>query len=128
MKKKNYNIFHINYQIVFNVVFDVVSKQISFTRQFGLIGLDSESRLPISEFSGYHCTWLAQTVKEKKYCGSKFYLICFLDTNERDVETREVIVGIATDIDLIHYISKSEQMRSSTSSSVSSKRVSESDQ
>ena len=72
MKKKNYNIFHINYQIVFNVVFDVVSKQISFTRQFGLIGLDSESRLPISEFSGYHCTWLAQTVREKNIVKANF--------------------------------------------------------
>jgi cystathionine beta-synthase len=50
-----------------------------------------------------------------------------LYTNERDVETREVIVGIATDIDLIHYISKTEQARSSGSSSRSSKRVSESD-
>ena len=41
-----------------------------------------------------------------------FYLIpnaMFADTNQNDVEVREVIVGIATDIDLIHYISKCEQ-------------------
>ena len=34
--------------------------------------------------------------------------IFVLVTNSTDVETRDIIVGIATDIDLIHYISRSE--------------------
>ena len=31
-----------------------------------------------------------------------------LDTNDRDIQEREVIVGILTDIDLIHYIARHE--------------------
>lgn len=33
-------------------------------------------------------------------------LIFFSDTSDTDVETKEVIVGIVTDIDLLHYVSK----------------------
>ena len=31
-----------------------------------------------------------------------------LDTNDRDIQEREVIVGIVTDIDLLHYIARQE--------------------
>jgi len=49
--------------------------------------------------------------------------------NAEDVETREIIVGIATDIDLIHYISRTELKGSSEDNSgLSSKRHSESEQ
>jgi len=51
-----------------------------------------------------------------------------LYTNARDVETRDIIVGIATDIDLLHYISRAEQKSCSEDNShLSSKRQSESD-
>lgn len=52
-----------------------------------------------------------------------------LYTNGTDVEIREIIVGIATDIDLIHYISKLEQRTGSNGSNSNdgSKRVSESE-
>ena len=60
-----------------------------------------------------------------------FFIICFfvLDTNGTDVEVREVIVGIATDIDLIHYISRQELRPGSISSESNngSVRVSESE-
>ena len=32
----------------------------------------------------------------------------FLDTSDREVQDREVIVGIVTDIDLLHYIARHE--------------------
>ena len=32
----------------------------------------------------------------------------FTDTSKKDVETREVIVGIVTDIDLVHHVAKKE--------------------
>jgi len=51
-----------------------------------------------------------------------------LFTNAQDVETKEIIVGIATDIDLIHYISRTElKGGSEESSGLSSKRDSESE-
>ena len=36
------------------------------------------------------------------------YRACLLDTNDRDIQEREVIVGIVTDIDLLHYIARQE--------------------
>ena len=33
---------------------------------------------------------------------------CLADTNDRDIQEREVIVGIVTDIDLLHYIARQE--------------------
>jgi len=49
-----------------------------------------------------------------------------LFTNSTDVETRDIIVGIATDIDLIHYISRCDEAKGSQESSQqSSRRVSE---
>jgi len=51
-----------------------------------------------------------------------------LYTNAKDIETREIIVGIATDIDLIHYVSRLEHRSSSeTNSGRSSKPDSESE-
>ena len=35
-------------------------------------------------------------------------IIQFSDTTKKDVETREVIVGIVTDIDLVHHVAKKE--------------------
>ena len=53
------------------------------------------------------------------------------DTSSTDVEVREVIVGIATDIDLIHYISRQElrpgSISSESESNNGSLRVSELD-
>ncbi len=36
----------------------------------------------------------------------------FPDTSNKDVETREVIVGIVTDIDLVHHVAKKEHLHS----------------
>lgn len=38
------------------------------------------------------------------------------DTSDEDVETREVIVGIVTDIDLLHHVTKKEEFAGSSRS------------
>ena len=59
--------------------------------------ISKETALPVSNSTFYENLFI-----------DSLSIIKLSDTTKKDVETREVIVGIVTDIDLVHHVSKKE--------------------